>query len=328
MYRINQDATWPFQLTYAYRSTQGSQGIALRGSIELLVDLDADPDGAGPFPTVGIVGTGNSQELNAPAMYATLMQKPMISPGSTSVEHINKEQFSYLMRSIANDGAELKFLALTCKRMGFKRVSVLVSDDSLGRYRGDVFKSLLGLLDISVAVVTAYGPYSRDETETADQDAERIDRTKSSIRLSLMTLKLSGSRVIVNLSLTSDASFINSLAIEVDMVDRNVWLLSGNAFSSADASLPNSMYSTPAPSSGVNAVKDAFDGDWTSLTTNYDPAIHGAYNTATGSPLFDTNNDFFFDTSYDTGSVGDSTPDGKNDEQDDRSKNDEVVDES
>jgi ABC-type branched-subunit amino acid transport system substrate-binding protein len=66
--------------SFAVFNTQGDSSNALAGAIELL----SDPD------VIGLVGTGYSSAAEAAARYCTLMRKPMISPGSTSPDLVDK----------------------------------------------------------------------------------------------------------------------------------------------------------------------------------------------------------------------------------------------
>ena len=123
IYTVNDDPDFPFTFTYDAYDTRGSQNAALAGAIKLLSNSS----------TIGLIGTGYSSALEAPAMYSSLRSKPMVSPGSTSIAATTKSQFPCLLRSISSDAAQIKFLAATLAKLSISNVAVLTPDDSYGR---------------------------------------------------------------------------------------------------------------------------------------------------------------------------------------------------
>ena len=108
-------------LSYAVFNSQGQSTQALAGAIELL----SDPH------VIGLVGTGYSSAAESPARYCSLRQKPMISPGSTSMDLVNKEQYPFFLRSIASDGQQMKRMASVVSDFGWRYVAIGYSQSFL-----------------------------------------------------------------------------------------------------------------------------------------------------------------------------------------------------
>ena len=104
-------------LSYTVFDSWGQSTQALAGAIELL----SDPD------VVGLVGTGYSSAAESPARFCSLMQKPMISPGSTAMNLVNKDQYPYFLRSIASDGQQMKRMASIVYDFGWQYVAMVYS---------------------------------------------------------------------------------------------------------------------------------------------------------------------------------------------------------
>ena len=98
--------------------TQGSSSQALAGAIALLEDE----------AVVGIVGTGYSKAAEAAATYCSYRRKPMISPGSTSLDLVDKADFPYFMRSIASDEQQMTSLAGILQRLGWRHIAIVYAE--------------------------------------------------------------------------------------------------------------------------------------------------------------------------------------------------------
>lgn len=77
---VNADPSMSINLTLTGYDTESLSALALRGAVELLQDPDI----------VALIGTAYSRTTEAPAAYASLLKKPMISPGSQSVSLVDK----------------------------------------------------------------------------------------------------------------------------------------------------------------------------------------------------------------------------------------------
>ena len=105
------------KLTFSAYDTRGSQDYALAGAIQLLSD-----------PTlIGLVGTGYSSAAAAPAIYASLMNKPMISPGSTDLSLADKEHFPFFLRNIASGEPFALSLAAFVDEQGWQNTAILAT---------------------------------------------------------------------------------------------------------------------------------------------------------------------------------------------------------
>jgi ABC-type branched-subunit amino acid transport system substrate-binding protein len=241
-------------------------------------------------------------------MYASLAAKPMVSPGSTSVESVDKSQFPFLLRSISSDSAQVKFMAVALSKLGIDNVAVLVTDDELGRGLLPRLVEYYSAAGITLRASVSYTP-AGDDPSSSD-----LAKTRRSLDLALGTVKLSGARVVVSHSLTVDAQHLAAAAADAGLTadgrgadGRVLWFMSQAALD--PASYPDFgghlLHVGDAPA-GENPARADFMDAWARDTTVYDEAVHGPYDPATFSPLFD-HDDVFFDTDY--APVGDGKPD-------------------
>ena len=200
IYTVNDNPDFPFTFTYDAYDTRGSQNAALAGAIKLLSNSS----------TIGLIGTGYSSALEAPAMYSSLRSKPMVSPGSTSIAATTKSQFPCLLRSISSDAAQIKFLAATLAKLSISNVAVLTPDDSYGRSLLPQIVSYYATANINIRTSPTYTPSQTTTTAV---------RSIKSITLALSSVKLSGAKVIICHSLTAD--FVNVVAGEKTSETKN-----------------------------------------------------------------------------------------------------------
>lgn len=118
-----------FHILPRFLDTNGEQVTALH-NVASVVHLDDDDcvDHAGVAP-FGFIGTGYSTAARAAAMYASIANVPMISPGSTWTGLVDKSAMPYFFRSIAPDTDAVAGLAELAFAAGWRNIAVLMEVD-------------------------------------------------------------------------------------------------------------------------------------------------------------------------------------------------------
>jgi hypothetical protein len=106
--------------------TGGDARRALNGSVMLFADRDV----------VGLCGTGYSSAMEAAAMHASNVKKPMVSPGSTSPGLVDKSSYPFMIRSVDSVFEHIIRLVDTIHYFGWKHVAAIGTSDSYGACGG------------------------------------------------------------------------------------------------------------------------------------------------------------------------------------------------
>ena len=110
-------------LSYKVFNSQGESLTAMQGAAALLDDPDI----------VGLVGTGYSAAAQGAATFASFRQKPMITPGASSIALVDKTQIPYFMRIIPSDAQQMTAMATVVHRFGWRNVAVVHSKTFLSQ---------------------------------------------------------------------------------------------------------------------------------------------------------------------------------------------------
>jgi hypothetical protein len=252
-------------LTYRRYNARGSPTDALAGAISLL----SDPD------MIGLVGTGYSSAASAPARFCSLRRKPMISPGSTSIELADKTPYEYFMRSIANDIEQYKFALTAVAAYGWSHLSIVFSggfDAGMRRFRSEAIDRNISV-DITV--------------ELPATDAAAYSRERMGLALSMV--QRSGSRILVALVRTVDMEETLHVAQTLGLLGRPyVWIGMDYTFDAAGgaASLPGYLLTRSVVGTPTSR-RVAFDAAWPQLSRRYNQTADGPFDAASGLPFYD-----------------------------------------
>ena len=286
---VNEDPTIlnGTKLTYLVENTQGSETVALQGAINHINN-----------GVVGIVGTGYSLALSASAIYCTVMQKPIVSPGSTWVNLVNKDRYPYLLRSIPGDVAVLKAMAVAVNDLGWRRAAILYTD-SMGA-------------GIDLVVRPAFDAMRIQSLSFALQDHNSPDfQTSTDAVLNLV--RESGYRVCVLYMKTDGAPVLEASSRKFGLRGAGYqWVLNTVNYLDLEAEWGEMEATVVVPAEptdvALNPVKDAYNAKWPNVATIYNKTLHGEYNSSSGAPFFDAANaETIWDTDY--ADVGDGVPD-------------------
>ncbi|KAI9144373.1 periplasmic binding protein-like I [Paraphysoderma sedebokerense] len=234
-----------FKLSYVFKDEgEGNETLAALGVYE----ISTMPN----VTTVGYIGTGYSRAVEGPAVLSSALQKPIISPGSTSAQLTEKTYMPYLMRSISSSLEETKFVAEFVAATGFKNVALLVDDKGLGTYPLQVFRQIAQANGINIRTFLYIG----DETN---------------YDFVFLTLRDSGVKVIVNLAIPSTWRKVGPYAQKYDMAGNGYTWITVDSFESGhdiDLMLYNwtgLMNSRRATSGANDAGAAAFNTKWQNL---------------------------------------------------------------
>lgn len=265
-------------LTYLVENSKGSETEALQGAINHINN-----------GVVGLVGTGYSSALSASGIYCTVMQKPIVSPGSTWVNLINKDRYPYMMRSIASDLADLKAMAVATYDLGWRRVAILHTDSfgaGVDLIIGPAFDAM-GIESLTLALKHAGSPDFETSTDMV-----------------MNLVKESGYRVCLLYAMGDGTEYVEASSRTFGLRDTGYyWVLyKGNyEFLAAEWGSTGATVVVPmeTPSDAPNLVANTFHARWPNVSTIYNLTMHGEYNSSSGAPFFDTANaDTIWDTDY------------------------------
>jgi len=265
-------------LTYLVENSQGSETEALQGAINHINN-----------GVVGVVGTGYSTALSASGMYCTVMQKPIVSPGSTWVNLINKVRYPYMMRSIASDLADLKAMAVAIHDLGWRRVAILHTD---------IFGAGIDLL-----IRPAFDSMGIQSLTFALKQSDSPDfETSTDMVLSLV--RQSGYRVCLLYSTSDGTAYVEASSRTFGLREAGYyWVLWSGLYTDLAAEWGEMgatvVFPMERPNDAPNLVANAFHARWPNVSTIYNLTLHGEYNSSSGAPFFDVANaDTIWDTDY------------------------------
>eukprot|EP00419_Tripos_fusus_P037267 CAMPEP_0172786018 /NCGR_PEP_ID=MMETSP1074-20121228/205735_1 /TAXON_ID=2916 /ORGANISM="Ceratium fusus, Strain PA161109" /LENGTH=945 /DNA_ID=CAMNT_0013623031 /DNA_START=115 /DNA_END=2952 /DNA_ORIENTATION=+ len=259
---VNEDPTLlpGHVLNYSLADTEGLELSALRGAGDLIDE-----------GVVGIVGTGYSRALMAPAVFCSMMGKPMVSPGSTAVDLTGKTRFPFLLRSIAGDSGPLKTLAVVSYELGWRRAAVLVNEDFVTGYSQVLMPAMqsLGLQHLHFAYKT---PNSIDRKEMLADILELIAN--------------SGYRIIMLYPKGVDM-------VDMDVLSKSKGLRSGSFYwvMMQNGNVKEWRASThvlvvKTQEAGGNSLRAAFQARWPNVSTPYSESKYGSFNRTTKLPFY------------------------------------------
>ncbi|KAI9144390.1 periplasmic binding protein-like I [Paraphysoderma sedebokerense] len=90
---------------------------------------------------IGYVGPYLSRETQGPSVLASALSKPIVATMPVSAALTNKRYMPYLLRMMASNLDEAKFLAAFVRSAGFKNVALIVDDGAVGAYTTETFIS-------------------------------------------------------------------------------------------------------------------------------------------------------------------------------------------
>jgi len=276
-------------LSYVVYNSQGTSTNALAGAIALL----SDPD------VVGLVGTGYSSAAESAARYCSLLEKPMISPGSTSISLVNKAEYPYFLRSIASAEQEVKAIVSMITLYGWRHAALLHS----GGFFSEAELFLEEALRLGVAVLVSL---RLPGTDSASYYAFQME-------LPLVQVRESGARIVAALTRTVDTDDMLEQARSLGLLTTGyVWVGGSCTFTSAlvasDGGLPGWLY-LQVQSAQMTSRRVLFDAAWPNVSRRYNSSVDGAFDASSGLPFFGDNihSPVVWDTDY--APVGDGLPD-------------------
>ena len=114
------------KLSFEACNTEASSEERSRVAYVCTLDLLEDED------IVGLVGTGYSSNLLAPAILSSVSDKPIISPASTDPAFASKVVYPLLLRSVASRADRVRGLAAAIIDLGWQNIAVISTMNNLG----------------------------------------------------------------------------------------------------------------------------------------------------------------------------------------------------
>eukprot|EP00928_Gymnodinium_smaydae_P013401 TRINITY_DN14889_c0_g2_i3.p1 TRINITY_DN14889_c0_g2~~TRINITY_DN14889_c0_g2_i3.p1 ORF type:complete len:1298 (-),score=116.22 TRINITY_DN14889_c0_g2_i3:548-4441(-) len=267
-------------LNFVVKNSKGNQLVALQGAIDL---IDAG--------VVGIVGTGYSGALPAPSIYCSMKHVPIMSPGSTFPDYVDKSPFPYLLRSIASDMNTLRGFVILVKSLGFTRIACLVSTYMESGYKFALRPAIEAVKLNNLALVYPDG---------GDAGPDPV-KTREVCTL----IRNAGHRIILLVSRTSDMNTLDEITTSLGLRDHRYFYVArkGNVVGGWQNS--HNVLEVGPTVGKANAVHEAHAARWPQVSTLWKEDVHGAYNASTGLPFFERS--IVWDTDY--AKVGDGKPD-------------------
>ena len=252
--------------------TKGSESDALLGASNLLSHKDV----------VGLCGTASSGSIASAAVYASLRERPMISPASTSPLYVDKQarSMSYLLRTIEAQTEAILGLIAMVRESGWHHLAVFYSRHDYGEAVYDYFSNALP----ATITISFRGEH------TYKAPAEEIVRLMS-------PLGLSSARIIVVLSTGPDVPTVLDALVAQGFYGEGYAVIvmhSKNRHRDMAASIgnqPGLLYIDEQVETTLNARQKLFETSWVNMSTVYEQSTHGAYNATSHLPLFANDSD-------------------------------------
>lgn len=274
-----------YVLNFTDQDTQSSQTVALKGAISQITDSVR--------PVLGIVGT-ESYSAPAVATYASMANVPMVSPGSTLTNLVDKSNYPYFLRSVANDASQLKATAAFIGFMNWRRCATLTSNAM-------TLTSLLTALD---ALSVQYLSLVYQDMSMTPVPVAALNKLQDTLKLVMSA----GHRIITLYTKTADMPSIVPAASAAGLFTPTyTWVMTEASATPAAVAIPQIVFvKNYLPS---NPLYDAYVARWPSVSTAYNCTRDGQWNQTTGSPFYGA--DLYSPTIWDTdySCYGDGAPD-------------------
>lgn len=241
----------------------------------------------------GIVGPSYSRETEGPAMLASSLQVPMVSPGSTAVSIADKTRYPFLLRSVGSDASLLSSMIDLANTFGWKRLAAIASSD-LASGASSLLQPLLDNFGYRSLLLSFATPTTSDLQ----------DRLQSTLQL----IASEGYRIIIAYPLTAAAQPLLNVVTQFGMCQaKYVWLAraysSIGPWSTCPQALAFLVDSTP-----TSTLQATFPSRWASVSRQWNASMDGWFDPTTKTPFF---HPLYSPTVWDTAdrsSVGDGLP--------------------
>ena len=281
------------------RDTLGTEGGALASIVDVLL---RDPE------IIGIVGTAWSATVGAPALYASHMRLPMITPASQSPRFVDKQamQMPFLLRSIDPQAAAVEGIIAAIHDLGWRHVAAIGARDEFGESIFQLFQRHAHAANMTVVDYVSHAPNLAGWTADGEQDTQSAI---ADVAGRLRQFREAAVRVFVILSYDVEVPIILRAMIGEGLLSRGyvciVRAVQGAMSEFLSVAPAGVLYVSPqtdtSPSNFTNA--------WRADVTRYNASLHGQQNMSTMLPLYDPRPTApFWD--YGTGGIGDGLPDG------------------
>jgi ABC-type branched-subunit amino acid transport system substrate-binding protein len=254
-------------LSFAAVSSGGLEHVAYAAAQTLLSDS----------AVVGLAGIGYSSAFSAPAMLASSLAKPLVSPGAGSPGLSDKVPFPYGLRTYASVYDRIVGLVAIVRDLGWTHLAAIGTRDDYGEAVYSVLQEQCELQGVSIV---QYASHERKPSA-------------HSLEAAACTIRDSRARIVLLLSISSDVTHGDGIAPALracGLANEGYVLLSVLSsvdWAGAKFALEGLLYTQPhRPSSARRA--DLLE-EWTRVTTQYDAASHGAFDSASGAPLYTAN---------------------------------------
>ena len=186
------------------RGTIGDEGAAFSAASEMF----SDPE------MVGLIGTAYSSALHAPAMLASHLHKPIVSPSSTAISLADKTDKPFLLRTIGSAMAELETILDTIVALGWSTIGCVASPDY-----SDAVQTVLTRAAHARGIDLAFTVVIPPQDVKLDGHFRRVVSKK------LDSLKASGVRIIIELVMLHEKVALQAIAEELGLYEagRYVW---------------------------------------------------------------------------------------------------------
>lgn len=245
---------------------------------------------------VGMVGTGSSSELAAPAIYCSVVQIPIVSPGSSTTTLIDKTQYPYLLRSIASDAGVVLAQVTMAYMLGVRQAAVLVSLS---------FES--GWLQAMRPAMNAKGIRFMSQTYTS---VSSTDGQKELISM-LSLIQTTGYRAILLYIPSNDAKFWDKASRDLGLRDSSkyIWFANDAIYEGIPEGLTSEGVVFCAADVAATPARAAYLQRWPEVSTLWKAAVDGWFDPITKLPFYGSSvySRSVWDTDY--AAEGDGTPD-------------------
>eukprot|EP00961_Rhodomonas_salina_P195680 2641982-Rhodomonas_salina.1 len=213
-------------------------------------------------PIVSIIGTGYSAAARAPAMYASIAEVPMISPGSAWAGLADKTEMPYFFRALSPDSDMLAALAEFAAASGWVNVATIL--DIVGAIEDEAnyqaFAEAAERKGINIRLQLTF-------------DGTRNVATEEDVEPTLQKLKESGCKVFVAYIRGANMNPVAAVARRLGLFEEDyVWLTTEALWEADQFFGPSVIYTTTRTEQAAEDAYTELAIAWGSVTSNQDGA--------------------------------------------------------
>ena len=247
---------------------------------------------------VGIIGTGSTSELVTVPSYCSMMQKPIMSPGSSGLNLVDKKNYPYLLRNYPSDAGILKGMVAVQYAMGWMTSAVMVNS---GFEPGWTLVMRPAMQAVGMTYLSlVYNP--------ATLNGALVPVADQQITGMLNLIKSSGYRVVLFYGQSSDTAFFELATKAAGLRgSQYTWI---TTLATYVGPLVNSSQFIFVRSSANTPLQSAYIARWPNVALQWKASVDGSFDSATKMPFWGSTvySDIVWDTDY-SSVQGDGQPD-------------------